>query len=113
MDTTTVHDQAKNGVRPDKELTITICSTDDDQEFTFPRTTKVADVIAAAVKAFGLDPNDAYDLFLSKRHGGGHGGGGHGGGHQNAPLEKDRPLGSYDEIQDGTKLILTSRGGGV
>ena len=107
METAAVHGEPKR-VRPDKELTIVICSADDDREFAFDRNTKVADVIAVAVKAFGLDPNDAYDLFLHKRDGG------HGdGGNQNSPLPKDRPLGSFPEIHDGTKLILTSRGGGV
>jgi hypothetical protein len=97
---------------PHKELTITICSADDDREFTFPRTTKIGEVIATAVKAFGLDPNDAYDLFLPKRPTGGQGGNG-GCAHQNQPLDKDRTLGSYHEIHDGAELILTSRGGGV
>jgi hypothetical protein len=110
VETAMPQEESKHEVRVDKDLTILICSADEDREFTFARTTKIRDVITAAVTAFGLDPNDAYDLSLPKKGGdGGHGGGSH----QSVSLSKDRPLGSYHEIQDGTKLVLTSRGGGV
>lgn len=103
------HGESKHDVGPDRELTIIICSADEDREFTLAKTTKINDVIAAAVEAFGLDPNDAYDLFFPNQGGGGH----DPGSNQNILLPKDRPLVSFDEIHDGTKLILTSRGGGV
>jgi hypothetical protein len=99
-----VHSEPKHDVRPDKELVIFISSADEDGKFDFTGTTTVAEAIAAAVKAFGLDPNDAYDLAFPK------------GPHDKKPKEplpKDRALGSFPEIKDGTKLILTARGGGV
>src|SRR6266704_7046599 len=84
---------------PDKELTIEIISADDDETFTFERNAKIKEVINTAVTKFGLEPKDAYDLTFSDR--------------PKEPLEHERPLGSYHEIHDGTKLVLTSRGGGV
>lgn len=91
--------EKKHGGKPDKELTIEIISADQDETFTFLRDTKVKEVISTAVAKLGLDPKDAYDLTFPDR--------------PKEPLEHERPLGSYHEIHDGTKLVLTSRGGGV
>lgn len=98
------HSEPTHEVRPDKELKIFISSADDDKEFEFKRSTMIGEVIAVAVKQFELDPNDAYDLTFPKKPG-----------HKkpSEPLPKDRTLGSFPEIKDGTQLILTARGGGV
>lgn len=98
------HGEPTPEVRRDKELTIFISSADEDQEFTFERSTTVGEAIAVAVKKFGLDPNDAYDLTLPQKPGQKK---------PSEPLPKDRTLGSIPEIKDGTQLILTARGGGV
>ncbi len=92
-------DEHHPGSRPDKDITIIICSADDDGRFTFDKNTKIKDVINEAVRKFQLDPKDAYDLTFPDK--------------PKEPLEKERTLGSYREIKDGTKLVLTSRGGGV
>lgn len=102
---TVEHSEPTHEVRPDKELSIFISSADEDQEFQFKRSTTVGEAIAVAVSTFKLDPNDAYDLTFPKKP------------HQKKPSEpllpKDRTLGSFPEIKDGTQLILTARGGGV
>lgn len=98
------HSEPTHEVRPNRELMIFISSADDDEKFDFKRSTTVAEAIAVAVKQFELDPNDAYDLSFPQKPG------------QKKPSEllpKDRPLGSFPEIKDGTQLILTARGGGV
>jgi hypothetical protein len=100
---TIAHSEPTHEVRPDKELSIFISSAE-DQKFEFKRSTTVGEAIAVAVNTFKLDPNDAYDLTFPKKP------------HQrkpSEPLPKDRPLGSFPEIKDGTQLILTARGGGV
>lgn len=91
-------------IGPDKDLDVLISSADEDREFDFKRSTTVAEAIAVAVNTFKLDPNDAYDLTFPKKP------------HQkrpSEPLPKNRILGSFPEIKDGTQLILTARGGGV
>jgi len=98
------HAEPTPEIRPDKELDILISSADEDREFDFKRSTTVGEAIAVAVNTFKLDPNDAYDLTFPKKP------------HQkkpSEPLPKDRTLGSFPEIKDGTQLILTARGGGV
>ena len=101
---TVAHSEPTQEIRPDKDLIILISSADEDRKFEFKRSTTVGEAIAVAVKAFKLDPNDAYDLtFPRNPH------------HKkpSEPLPKDRTLGSFPEIKDGTQLILTARGGGV
>ena len=98
------HREPTHEVRPEKELLVLISSADDDHEFEFKRSTTVAEAIHIAVNAFKLDPKDAYDLTFPKKP------------HEkkpSEPLPKDRTLGSFPEIKDGTQLILTARGGGV
>jgi hypothetical protein len=82
----------------DKTLEIKIQSTRGTQDFSFPKETKVAAVIAKAVEAFGFAPGDRFELVLSTNLG--------------EPLQPDRPLVSY-HITDGTVLVLTAIGGGV
>jgi len=93
-----VAEEKKPGHKPDHSVTVVICTPDEDREFTFPKTTKISEVISAAVEVFELDPKDVYSLALADK-----------------PTEKlapDRPLVSY-KIEDGTKLVLSSKGGGV
>jgi WXG100 protein secretion system (Wss), protein YukD len=77
---------------------ITIQSTRGTKEFTFSEQTKVAEVIATAVQAFGFAPGDKFELVLAS--------------HAGEPLRPERTLVSY-HITDGTILILTAVGGGV
>ncbi len=81
--------------KPDHTITVVISTPDEDEEFTFDKTTKISEVITVAVTKFGLDPNDAYELALADK--------------PTEKLSKDRPLNSFKEIKDGTKLILSSR----
>jgi hypothetical protein len=82
----------------DQNVTLLICSADQDVTLTFDKTTKIADVIAAAVTALGLAPSGTYNLVLPDKPG--------------APLDKSRPLVSF-QLQDGAKLVLTATAGGV
>ena len=82
----------------DKTLDITIQSTRGTKDFSFPKETKVADVITTAVTAFGFAPGDKFELVLANDPG--------------HPLQPDRPLVSF-HITDGTVLVLTAIGGGV
>jgi hypothetical protein len=82
----------------DKTLEIKIQSTRGTQGFSFPKETKVADVIAAAVAAFGFAAGDKFELVLATNPA--------------ESLQPERPLVSY-HIADGTVLVLTAIGGGV
>jgi hypothetical protein len=98
------HAEPTPEIRPDKDLDILISSADEDREFEFKRSTTVGEAISVAVSTFKLDPKDAYDITFPKKP------------HEkkpSEPLPKDRTLGSFPEIKDGTQLILTARGGGV
>ena len=82
----------------DKNLEIKIQSTRGTKEFSFPKETKIAEVIAKAVTAFGFAPGDKFELVLGTKPG--------------EPLQPERTLVSY-HITDGTVLVLTAVGGGV
>jgi hypothetical protein len=82
----------------DKDVEIKIQSTRGVKEFTFPKETKIADVIAEAVRAFGFAPGDRFDLVLASK--------------PDEVLQPQRTLVSY-HITDGTLLVLTAIGGGV
>lgn len=82
----------------DKTLEIKIQSTRGTKDFSFPKETKIADVIAKAVAAFGFAPGDRFELVLATNPG--------------EPLQPERTLVSY-HITDGTILVLTAVGGGV
>lgn len=85
--------------RSDHEITLVIKSMRGTAKtFTFDKTTKVSEVIDAAVKAFGFAAGDKFDLVFPDKPG--------------EPLQHNRPLVSY-HIVDGTELLLTSTGGGV
>lgn len=94
----TAADVKKPSGKSDKDVTILICSADEDREFTFDKNAKIGEVIDKVVDAFGLSKNDTYSLVFPDQ--------------PKEPLDKNRPLVSY-HIKDGTKLILTSVGGGV
>lgn len=79
----------------DKELTITIQTPQGNLEETFPKTTKVQEVIDAVVKHFGFAQNGKYDLRLSTD--------------PDNPLKPQRTLVSYG-IKDGDILIFTDMG---
>lgn len=93
-----VAEAKKPADKPDHSVTVIISTADEDQEFTFPKTTKISEVIAAVVSAFHLDPKDVYSLALADK--------------PSEKLDPDRPLVSY-KIEDDTKLVLSSKGGGV
>ena len=63
-----------------------------------PKQTKVADVIAKALTAFGFAPGDKFELVLASNPG--------------EALQPERPLVSY-HVADGMVLVLTAIGGGV
>jgi hypothetical protein len=92
-------DEAQNpAAKPDHDVTVIISTPDEDREFTFPKTTKIAEVISTAVSTFGLDPKDVYSLALADK--------------PSEKLDPNRSLVSY-KIENGTKLVLSSKGGGV
>lgn len=82
----------------DKTRTVQIQSTRGTKEFSFPKETKLSDVISTAVTAFGFAPGDKFELVLASNPG--------------ETLQPERTLVSY-HIADGTVLILTAVGGGV
>ncbi|MCX6543519.1 MAG: hypothetical protein NTV05_03795 [Acidobacteria bacterium] len=82
----------------DKTLEIQIQSTRGTHDFSFAKETKVADVVAAAVAAFGFAGGDRFELVLATNPA--------------ESLQPERPLVSY-HITDGTVLVLTAIGGGV
>jgi hypothetical protein len=88
------HDPRKE----DRTLEIVIQSTRGSKKFSFPKQTKVAEVIEKAIVAFGFAPGDTFELVLARNPG--------------DPLRPERTLVSY-HIEDGDVLILTAIGGGV
>jgi len=82
----------------DKTVEIKIQSTRGTKEFSFPKETKIADVIAKAVAAFDFAPGDKFELVLATN--------------PKEQLQPERTLVSY-HIADGTVLVLTAIGGGV
>ena len=93
-----VAEEKKPADKPDHNVTVVISTPDEDREFTFPKTTKISEVISTAVSTFGLDPKDVYSLAFADK--------------PSEKLDPNRPLGSF-KIEDGTKLVLSSKGGGV
>lgn len=83
--------------KKDNILDISIQSIKGTKEFSFPKQTKISDVISQAVSAFGFASGDHFELMLA-------------GGSES--LSPDRPLVSYG-IEDGAVLVLTATGSGV
>lgn len=81
-----------------KTIDLKIQSTRGPKDFSFEKQIKIADVIAAAVSAFGFAPGDKFELVLASNTA--------------EPLQPERTLVSY-HITDGTVLILTAIGSGV
>ena len=82
----------------DKSIEVKIQSTRGTKDFSFPKETKISEVIEQAVNAFGFAPGDRFELVLASNPG--------------EPLKPERTLVSY-HIVDGTVLVLTSVGAGV
>jgi hypothetical protein len=82
----------------DNDIDVKIQSTRGAKDFSFPKQTKVADVIAKALTAFGFAPGDKFELVLASNPG--------------EALQPERPLVSY-HVADGMVLVLTAIGGGV
>jgi hypothetical protein len=82
----------------DKDISVTIQTSRGTRDFQFSKQTKVSEVIAEVVKAFGFAPGDRFELVLASN--------------PSQPLDPNRPLVSF-HITDGTVLILTSTGSGV
>jgi hypothetical protein len=77
---------------------VTVQSSRGSKKFTFPKTDKIAEVIAVAARHFGFSLSDTFRLVTSANPG--------------QPLQPERTLVSY-HISDGTVLILTDVGSGV
>lgn len=93
------HDPNAGGAgKPDQDITVEVNSADADATFSVPKTTTVDELIRLAVAKFGLDPGDVYSLALP--------------GKPKEPLAPNRPLVSY-QLEDGARVVLTSKGGGV
>ena len=84
--------------RDDRTLEIVIQSTRGSKKFSFPKETRIAEVIEEAIVAFGFAPGDKFEFVLATNPG--------------EPLRPERTLVSY-HIEDGDILILTAIGGGV
>lgn len=81
----------------DKNLTLTVGTTNGSFTAEFPKTATVADVVAAAIKEKGLQGGaDAFELFKGSEH--------------LQPI--NRPLVSFG-LADGDKLLLAATGSGV
>ncbi len=81
----------------DRDLTIQVQTSRGTDTFTFPKVSKVSDVIGAVIAHFGLPPADSYSLLRAKT---------------NEVLAPERPLVSF-HIEDDEVLILSSIGSGV
>ena len=79
----------------DKELTITIQTPQGNWKNTFPKTTKVQEVIDAIISHFDFATNGKYDLRLITD--------------PDNPLQSERTLVSYG-IKDGDVLVFTDLG---
>ncbi len=83
----------------DKDLTITIETSQGNWTNTFPKTAKVQDVIDATISHFGFAQNGKYELRR-------------GSGTTSELLKPERTLVSY-HIQDGDVLVFTDLGPAV
>jgi hypothetical protein len=79
----------------DKDLTINIKTTRGKWETTFPKITKIQEVIQAVIQNFGFATNGNYELRLESD--------------PDTALKPERPLVSYG-IKDGDTLIFTDLG---
>jgi hypothetical protein len=82
----------------DKNLDLNIKTTRGSKQFSFPKQTKVEEVIRQVVSTFGFAAGDSFQLVLA--------------GNPQEALQAERTLVSY-HLTDGTNLILTAIGSGV
>jgi len=82
----------------DKNLDLNIKTTRGSKQFSFPKQTKVEEVIRQVVSAFGFASGDSFQLVLASN--------------PQEALQPERTLVSY-HLTDGTNLILTAIGSGV
>ncbi len=82
----------------DKDIEVVVQTSRGSKNFTFPKETKIIDVINTVVKSFGFAPGDRFQLVLASN--------------PSESLQPERPLISY-HITDGTILVLTAIGSGV
>jgi hypothetical protein len=92
------HTESHSPGKDDRTLEIVIQSTRGSKKFSFPKETKVAEVVEKAIVEFGFAPGDKFELVLATN--------------PSEPLRPERTLVSY-HINDGDILILTAIGGGV
>ncbi len=80
----------------DKDTTLDIATPAGAFTQTFPKTTKVSEVIQVAIERMGLDPNEQFDLV-----------------HDGQVLQPvERPLVSFG-LEDGDQVELVATGSGV
>lgn len=82
----------------DKNLDLNIKTTRGSKQFSFPKQTKIEEVIRQVVSAFGFAGGDSFQLVLASN--------------PQEALQPERTLVSY-HLTDGTDLILTAIGSGV
>lgn len=82
----------------DKNLELNINTTRGSRVFSFPKQTKVEDVIRQIIAAFGFTGGDTFQLVLASD--------------PTQALQPERPLVSH-QLTDGTTLVLTAVGIGV
>ncbi|MFC4874166.1 hypothetical protein [Negadavirga shengliensis] len=90
----------ENQKQNDNEITLLIVvpTRTEPWEATFPKTSKISEVISAVIQQFGFASNGQYELKLDSD--------------PNIELEPQRPLVSFG-IKDGDKLILIDFGQAV
>ena len=81
-----------------KELSLIIQTPKGSWETTFPKTTKISEVLSATISHFGFAPNGSYELRLDKN--------------PNEALNPERTLVSY-QIEDNDILVLIDFGQAV
>lgn len=80
----------------DKDITLDIATPAGAFTETFPKTTKIEEVIQVAIARMGLDPNERFDLV-----------------HDGQVLQPvERPLVSFG-LEDGDQVELVATGSGV
>ena len=82
----------------DKKIDLNIKTTRGSKQFSFPKQTKIEEVIRQFVSAFGFARGDSFQLVLASN--------------PQEALQPERTLVSY-HLTDGTNLILTAIGSGV
>jgi hypothetical protein len=82
----------------DKNLEVNVSTTRGTKQFSFPKQTKVEEVLRQVIAALGFAAGDSFQLVLAEN--------------TSEPLRPERTLVSY-HVADGATLILTAVGSGV